>query len=130
MSNLLQTWKLYKESYRIDHAKERLKDHIKNNLLSSKYHLWDRNFNRYQYLSEMKDIRKRLGLIVNTCIKEQDSETLMECLSTQPFKRISIQSGLYDFFYERFSVEVTECEDCGKIHYSDQFHRWLHTEYY
>lgn len=119
MENLLYTWKLYKESYRIDNARNRLIEHMQNNVLSSNYRLWDRNFNRYQYLSEMKDIRKRLGLIINQCLKDEDPDTLMDCMSTQPFKRISFNEGLYDFFSDKFNVEVNECEDCGRIHYSD-----------
>lgn len=117
MSNLVDLWNLYKTSYRFDNAKNRMIDHLKNLSLSN--HRWDRNSNRYQYLSEMKELRYQLGIIINDCIKNSDPNTLMECLSNSPFKRISLQEGIYEFFNDKFNVEVSECEDCGAIHYSD-----------
>jgi hypothetical protein len=118
MSNLVFVWNHYKDNYRRDNAKERLRDHIRNqsSLMNPQ---WDRNANRYQYLPEMNDIRKRLGIIINQCIKDQDYDTLMDCMSVQPFKRISLSEGIYDFFNDKFNVEVSECEDCGRIHHVD-----------
>lgn len=120
MSNLLNTWKLYKESYRYENAVTRLRDHMRLKYLGS--HKWDRNHNHYQHLGVIKQRRKEFGLLIRRCIHNNDPDSLMDFMNSSEYHGICMDQSTYDFFYEKFNIETNTCEDCDNIHHHNDSH--------
>jgi hypothetical protein len=118
--NLNQRWNEYKNAYRYEHAKDLIKNVIKNQSMPN-VNLFHRDIHRSALqIEQIKRLRDRFGVILADAIKDEDYSSALDWLNDREFRllRQTINDPC-DLFYEKFGTYFCACEDCGRIESED-----------
>jgi hypothetical protein len=121
--NLIQTYKHYKDNYRSEHAKEQIRNRMKDNISGNrKYH---RDIGcALSALLNRKVLRKQFAIQFSQAVKDQDYDQAMDLINDYGYRTIrSNMNDVVDLFNTKFSnQEFGICEDCGRIEIDSNFH--------
>ncbi len=121
--NLNQRWNEYKNAYRYEHAKDLIKNVIKNQSMPN-VNLFHRDIHRSALqIEQIRSLRARFAVILNHAIKDDDYYSALNWLNDREFRLIrqSINDPC-ELFYRKFNTGFCTCEDCGKIEQEDDLH--------
>lgn len=121
--NLIQTYKHYKHNYRLEHAKEQIRNRMKDNISSNrKYH---RDIGcAFSALLNRKVLRKQFASLFSQAVKDQDHDQAIDLINDYEYRTIrSTMSDVVDLFNSKFNhYEFGICEDCGVVEIDSNFH--------
>jgi len=121
--NLIQTYKHYKDNYRLEHAKEQIRNRMKDNISSNrKYH---RDIGcALSALLNRKVLRKQFAIQFSQAVKDQDHDQAIDLINDYEYRTIrSSMSDVVDLFNCKFNhYEFGICEDCGRIEIDCDLH--------
>lgn len=121
--NLIQTYKHYKDNYRSEHAKEQIRNRMKDNVAGHrKYH---RDIGcALSAILNRKVLRKQFAIQFSQAVKDQDYDQAMDLINDHEYRTIrSNMNDVVDLFNTKFSnQEFGICEDCGRIEIDCNFH--------
>ena len=121
--NLIQTYKHYKDNYRLEHAKEQIRNRMKDNISSNrKYH---RDIGcALSALLNRKVLRKQFASLFSQAVKDQDHDQAMDLINDYDYRTIrSSMNDVVDLFNSKFNdYDFGVCEDCGRIEIDSNFH--------
>jgi len=121
--NLMQTYKHYKDNYRLEHAKEQIRNRMKDNISSNrKYH---RDIGcALSALLNRKVLRKQFASLFSQAVKDQDHDQAMDLINDYEYRTIrSSMSDVVDLFNCKFNhYDFGICEDCGLVEIDSNFH--------
>lgn len=122
--NLIQLFKLYKDNYRVDHAKDQLRERIRDNSKGNRVIHWrDSYCNSSDSVMKRKEIRKQFAILFSQAVKDNDSDRALELINDYEYRMIrSSMNDVIDLFNTKFSYEFGICEDCGLIEIDSEFH--------
>ena len=120
--NLIQLFKLYKDNYRVDHAKDQLRERIRDNSKGNKLIHWRDSYCTNETLIKRKAIRKQFAIPFSKAVKDQDSDRALELINDYDYRIVrSSMNDVIDLFNTKFQYEFGICEDCGLIEIDSEF---------
>lgn len=121
--NLMQTYKHYKDNYRLEHAKEQIRNRMKDNISSNrKYH---RDIGcALSALLNRKVLRKQFASLFSQAVKDQDHDQAIDLINDYEYRTIrSSMNDVVDLFNSKFNdYDFGVCEDCGLVEIDSNFH--------
>jgi hypothetical protein len=121
--NLIEYIKTMHTNYGVgDPARNRvrIRDVIKRNLNSTNLDDTQRDYaiRSLESLRERKIRRKIIGIRFQKCLREDDPSYLMESLNMSDYRFIRSSSDWVDIINDKFSSEISECEDCSALEFN------------
>jgi len=121
--NLIQTYKHYKDNYRSEHAKEQIRNRMKDNISANrKYH---RDIGcALSALLNRKVLRKQFAIQFSQAVKDQDHDQAIDLINDYEYRTIrSSMNDVVDLFNSKFNhYDFGVCEDCGLVEIDSDFH--------
>ena len=121
--NLMQTYKHYKDNYRSEHAKEQIRNRMKDNVAGHrKYH---RDIGcALSALLNRKVLRKQFAIQFSQAVKDQDHYQAIDLINDYEYRTIrSSMNDVVDLFNCKFNdYDFGICEDCGVVEIDSNFH--------
>jgi hypothetical protein len=121
--NLINTYKHYKDNYRLDHAKDQIKTRMKENVAGHrKYH---RDIGcALSAMLNRKVLRKQFASLFSQAVKDQDHDQALELINDYEYRTIrSTMNEVVELFNSKFNdYGFGVCEDCGLIEIDSNFH--------
>jgi len=121
--NLINTYKHYKDNYRLDHAKDQIKTRMKENVAGHrKYH---RDIGcALSAMLNRKVLRKQFSSLFSQAVKDQDHDQALELINDYEYRTIrSTMNEVVELFNSKFNdYGFGVCEDCGLIEIDSNFH--------
>jgi len=121
--NLIQTYKHYKDNYRSEHAKEQIRNRMKDNISANrKYH---RDIGcALSAILNRKVLRKQFAIQFSQAVKDQDHDQAIDLINDYEYRTIrSSMNDVVDLFNSKFNhYDFGICEDCGVIEIDSNFH--------
>lgn len=122
--NLIQLFKLYKDNYRVDHAKDQIRERIRDNSKGNRVIHWrDSYCISNDAVMKRKEIRKQFSVLFSQAVKDQDSDRALELINDYDYRIVrSSMNDVIDLFNTKFQYEFGVCEDCGLIEIDSELH--------
>jgi len=122
--NLIEFIKQTKEIYGIGDSnrnKVRIRDQIKCNLNSKNLDYSHRYLGviTFEAIQARRIKRAIIGVRFRKCLREDDPSYLMESLNMTDYRFIRSQGDWVEIINDKFSAEVSECEDCAALEFND-----------
>lgn len=121
--NLIQTYKHYKDNYRSEHAKEQIRNRMKDNISGHrKYH---RDIGcALSAILNRKVLRKQFASLFSQAVKDQDHDQAIDLINDYEYRTIrSSMNDVVDLFNSKFNhYDFGICEDCGVVEIDNNFH--------
>jgi len=121
--NLIQTYKHYKDNYRLEHAKEQIRNRMKDNISSNRKYHRDIGCTLSAILNR-KVLRKQFAVQFSQAVKDQDHDQAMDLINDYDYRTIrSSMNDVVDLFNSKFNhYDFGICEDCGVVEIDSNFH--------
>jgi hypothetical protein len=120
--NLAQTYKDYKDHYRLEHANEQIRNRMKDNISGNrKYH---RDIGcALSAILNRKVLRKQFALQFSQAVKDQDHDQAIDLINDYEYRTIrSTMNEVVEVFDNKFNdYYFGICEDCGFIEIDSNF---------
>jgi len=121
--NLIQTYKHYKDNYRLEHAKEQIRNRMKDNISSNRKYHRDIGCTLSAILNR-KVLRKQFAVQFSQAVKDQDHDQAIDLINDYEYRTIrSSMNDVVDLFNSKFNhYDFGICEDCGVVEIDSNFH--------